>query len=92
MRLPWTLVAVKTECDGENIAYNSAEQIQYVEECAETCKGKSAMFAFGTSDYGTSRCEGGGCYCLCETAAREDGTCNQVTHEGYRLYTYRNPG
>ena len=62
------------------------------------------MFAFGTNDYGNSRCSndaptltkaysptlnvGSKCQCLCETSASSDGTCKEVRHTGYRLYKY----
>ena len=57
-----------------------------VENCAKMCHGKSTMFAMGTNDYGTNRCSEAGCSCLCETAAASDGTCNKVSHSGFRLY------
>ena len=46
------------------------------------------MFAFGTNDHGEDRCYDGGCNCYCETAAAPDGTCNKVSHNGYRLYRF----
>ena len=64
-----------------------------VEICAMECRGISTMFAVGTNDYpndyGGSRCYESHCNCLCETAANADGTCNQATHNGYKLYTYQ---
>ena len=63
-----------------------------ITDCAEKCKGISSMFAFGTSDYGTSRCSNGNsnCECACETSATPDGTCKEKFHSGYRLYKYVN--
>ena len=46
------------------------------------------MFAFGTNDFGTNRCNDDGCSCYCETSATEEGTCKRVDHNGYRLYKY----
>ena len=46
------------------------------------------MFALGTNDFGTTRCYADGCTCLCETGAREDGTCDTVNHNGYHLYRF----
>ena len=51
------------------------------------------MFAFGTNDFGTNRCDYGGydgCRCLCELSATDEGDCTRVIHEGYRLYKYPN--
>ena len=50
------------------------------------------MFAFGTNDFGKNRCNDDGCRCLCETSATDEGTCNNVDHNGYRLYKYSNQG
>ena len=47
------------------------------------------MFAFGTNDFGTDRCYDDGCACLCETSASPLGSCNTVSHNGYRLYKYQ---
>ena len=85
-------MAEQAECDGNEIGYDSNEQIASVEECAERCKGVSSMFVFGTNDFGNPRCNDKGCYCICETAAKIDGTCTQIEHTGYRLYKYKNPG
>ena len=46
------------------------------------------MFAVGTNDYGTIRCENGKCNCICETVATTDGTCSIISHSGYRLYKF----
>merc|ERR1712117_809870 len=35
------------------------------------------------------RCYHDGCKCLCETAAKPDGTCKQVYTSGYDLYRYK---
>ena len=56
--------------------------------CAAACKALSSMFAFGTNDYGKTRCSGLKCACLCETSASSDGTCKEVGNTGYRLYKY----
>ena len=48
------------------------------------------MFEFGTNDYGTTRCFNDGCKCYCQTSATDEGTCNRLNHDGYRLYQYSN--
>ena len=48
------------------------------------------MFALGTNDFGVNRCNRKGCKCLCETSAEDDGTCDVVSHKGYRLYKFGN--
>ena len=78
-------MAHKKECGGSE---NSQGRVGAPEACASKCRGKSSMFALGTNDYLTNRCTSSGCTCLCETAAKSDGTCIQVNHKGYRLYKY----
>ena len=47
------------------------------------------MFAFGTNDFGTPRCDSNGfCKCLCEIGATKEGFCHQMPHNGYRLYRF----
>ena len=89
MILEWLLIADKTECAGSEIPHYD---ISTVAECSKRCKGQSSMFAYGTNDYGTTRCSSTGCTCLCETAASKDGTCSQTSHNGYRLYKYKTDG
>ena len=97
----WLLVKAKTECDGSEKAIGMVPSIRY---CAAACKALSSMFAFGTNDYGNSRCSNdyskltwklrpelkvvSKCQCLCETSASSDGTCKEVGNTGYRLYKY----
>jgi len=50
------------------------------------------MFIFGTNDYGDERCWDGKCTCICETAAADDGTCNNIENNGYRLFKYEYSG
>jgi len=80
----WTLVGEKKECAGAD----GYVRLPTVDACASNCRGVASMFAFGTNDFGTPRCDDGGCLCLCEKSARADGTCDQVNHNGYRLYTF----
>ena len=47
------------------------------------------MFIFGTNDFGTNRCFVEGCNCVCETSAKDDGTCDMESHDGYRLYKFK---
>ena len=83
-----SLVAYQKECDGSEI---NAGRFSTLVECAEICKGKSTVFAFGAKVPRSSnnRCFADGCQCLCETSASTDGTCSQASHIGYRLYKYR---
>ena len=85
----WVLVEDKKECNGSEI-YKGKQPSS--KDCANQCVETAAMFAFGTNDYGTIRCNGDGCDCLCETSATKDGSCDQVNHSGYRLYKYENKG
>ena len=84
----WTLVKDRAECAGDEIYPG---EIATIEDCASECKGISSMFAFGTNDYGASRClaDGSKCNCLCETAASSNGVCQESAHSGYRLYAYQ---
>ena len=50
------------------------------------CKGISSMFAYGTTKWGDSRCNGDGCICICETAAARSGTCDTTDNTGYDLF------
>ena len=95
------LVKEKTECAGSE---KKIGMVPSIRDCAAACKGRSSMFAFGTNDYGNSRCSNDyskltwrlrpelkvvlKCQCLCETSASSDGTCKEVRHTGYRLYKY----
>ena len=81
----WHLVSDNSECSGSEEGQGKFETIF---ECAEKCQGVSSMFAFGTNDYGTIRCENGKCSCFCETAATIDGSCSIVSHSGFRLYKF----
>ena len=77
----------KQECGGSE---KGKGRVASVEDCAEACKGVSSMFALGTNDFGVNRCNRKGCKCLCETSAEDDGTCDVVSHKGYRLYKFGN--
>ena len=85
----WLLVADRRECTGSE---KWEEDTPYVGDCAAKCKGKASMFAFGTNNYGETRCFESGCACFCETSANIDGLCDQTNHNGYRLYKYVSPG
>ena len=82
------MVAEREECSGSE----TETKFQRIEDCASNCKGRSSMFAFGTNDFGKNRCYEDGCWCLCETGAMEDGTCNRIEHDGFRLYRYDSNG
>ena len=80
--------AGEKECGGSEVSKGTSPS---VDDCASQCKGVASMFALGTNDYLTNRCYSGGCTCLCETSANEEGTCTRVNHKGYRLYKYSIP-
>ena len=79
------MVSEKKECDGSETRKG---KFPSVDDCASQCKEEATMFIFGTNDYGNNRCNDDGCECRCETSATEEGTCNSINHNGYRLYKY----
>ena len=83
--LGWVFVEDKKECAGSKIKTGS---FPFVADCAAKCEGISAMFIFGTNDYGRNRCKDQDCDCYCETSASIYGSCNQQSHDGFRLYKY----
>jgi len=83
---PYEFVADRKECGGKEV---NKGFLSTVDQCAKACKTTSTMFAYGTNDFGATRCNDKGCRCFCETAAFKDGTCSEVKHNGYRLYRYK---
>lgn len=84
----WLLVGDKKECVGSEIFKGKLPSLA---ACADKCEETASMFAFGTNDYLTKRCDYGGSYgcdCYCETSANGDGVCNEENHNGFRLYKY----
>ena len=81
----WELVAEKHECGGDE---ENAGRKKTLEECANSCRGVSSMFVYGTNDFGQNRCSSVDCLCYCELSSKL-GQCNQITHNGYRLYRYK---
>ena len=79
------LVAERMECSGAEEFFG---HVANVDACAKACKGKSEMFAFGTNDFGTKRCQSKGCNCICETVATWERGCPLTSHNGYRVYKY----
>ena len=79
------LVGAKKECGGSE---KNKGRMDSIDECAKACKGIASMFVFGTNDFEVDRCNAQGCTCYCETAAKDDGTCQIVDHKGYRLYRF----
>ena len=79
------MVAEKKYCSGSELHKG---KLQSVDDCASICKGVASMFVFGTNEFGVNRCDSIGCKCFCETSAMDQGTCNQIDHNGYRLYKY----
>ena len=69
-----------------------------IEQCAESCKGVSSMFIFGTNDFGWTwegwwhPCNDEGCSCYCEISAKDNGTCDMQANEGFRLYKFLSSG
>ena len=61
-----------------------------IDQCAIACKDLASMFAFGTNAFGDNRYFRDGGYCLCETSANDDGTCDISEHMGYNLYRFTN--
>ena len=47
------------------------------------------MFGFATNDFGGNRCFDDGCNCICETSAKDDGTCDMIPNNSYRLYKFK---
>ena len=87
--IDWTLVSEKKECGGSEIYQQHQNSISH---CSNECRGKASMFIFGTNDFGQNRCYEDGCICVCETGAKDDGTCDMVSHDGYNLYKFKTRG
>ena len=86
----WLKVADKQECGGSE---NYKGFVPSVEECALKCNTEASMFIYGTRDYGNvDSCNDNACQCYCETSATVNGTCDQQSHDGYRLYKYVGQG
>ena len=81
----WILVEEKKECGGVEVNKGTMDSIA---KCAKACSGVASMFIFGTNDFGVVRCFSDGCKCVCETAAKDDGSCDTVDHKGFRLYEF----
>ena len=85
----YSLVGPKKECGGSE---KNKGRMDSIDECAKACKGLASMFVFGTNDFEVDRCNAEGCTCYCETAAKDDGTCQIVDHNGFRLYRFDTSG
>ena len=85
----WSLVAEEKECSGSGLWMGYLDSI---EACVAKCRGVASMFIFGTNDFGYNRCYSEKCACYCETSAKDEGTCNLISHSGYRLYKYYSAG
>ena len=86
------LVIEEKECDASEILFMNEDSKRSITDCANECRNKASMFTFGTNDFGRDRCHEKGCSCSCETSATPDGTCNMVSHSGYRLYKFIGQG
>ena len=84
------LVGSRMECMGSEVYYDASS----IDDCAIKCEGIAEMFIFGTNDFGYSdKCfDNGLCNCYCETSSSYDGTCQQKSHNGYRLFKYKDLG
>ena len=84
------LVGSRMECAGSEVLYYASS----IDDCAIKCEGIAEMFIFGTNDFGDSdKCSDNGlCKCFCETSSSYDGTCQQISHNGYRLFKYKDLG
>ena len=80
------MVSEREECD-DSIQWNIFKgYFHSVDECASQCKDVASMFAYGTNDTGTTRCNNDGCRCLCEISATDDGVCTRVKNDLYHLF------
>ena len=62
-----------------------------LDECAKTCLGISAMFIYGTNDFGSPKCNKIGnkdCLCYCETSPVVNGECQMEDIKGFKLYRH----
>ena len=89
----YELVAERKECAGAGI---NGGNLASISECASSCRNTASMFIFGTNDYEAPRCNGnygdGLCACWCEPSATNNGYCDMVTTDGYRLYKFASSG
>ena len=80
----WYLVQEKAECTGTEAFQGKKRSL---EECANSCRGTSELFIYGTTDFGIDRtCSSTGCNCFCELPS--GGECTQKKHGGFRLYEF----
>ena len=85
------LVESRMECAGSEVLI--ASDASSIDDCAIKCEGIAEMFIFGTNDFGDSTCSDNDlCKCFCETSSSYDGTCQQKSHNGYRLFKYKDLG
>ena len=96
-RVKYHLVSDRAECGGAEVGNPRMPLTYDVWNCADMCRDRSTMFAFGTNDYNNNRCNSKdtahphkGCACLCETAADAEGKCGISQNTGYRLYRIEN--
>ena len=80
-----------SECAG---AESDKGQVESLATCADECRReKSSMFAYGTNEYGVSRCDDHKCRCRCQTASsNEECTAGKIENNGYNLYAFHTPG
>ena len=92
--LDWELKAERKRCGGTrtNQGWKAT-----VADCADSCRGKSSMFSWGTTDFGANPClDCRGCRCFCEFSS-SSGTCDadkggMIDDNGFRLYNFESEG
>jgi len=92
--IDWELKAERKRCGGTrtNQGWKAT-----VADCADSCRGKSSMFSWGTTDFGANPClDCRGCRCFCEFSS-SSGTCDadkggMIDDNGFRLYSFESEG
>ena len=74
---------MQAECEGTE-EFQGKKKTE--EECANSCRGISSLFIYGTNEFGLDRCDSAGCSCFCELPS--GGECIQKEHKGFKLYKY----
>ena len=84
------MIAEEKECRSADEVFKG--KVIGVDDCAQLCNGVATMFLHGPRRehyLENSRCDkNGGCDCLCEKGAKEDGACDTVKNSGYNLFKY----
>ena len=82
----YKLVKKRSECKSGTEEYKG---IYNLAGCANECRGTAQNFAFGTNEFGKSKCSSSGCKCFCEFGTK-NYTCEEIAeHDGFNLYAFR---